>query len=277
MFKIRETLCKTILNKSSLADFTLNCYVGCSHRCLYCYARYMTKFKERPQEWGGFVDVKTNAPQALARQIRKIQQGRDKEVFMSSVCDGWQPVEAKYRLSRACLKLLLEAGFKIDILTKSALILRDFDLLGAYKTPRLGLTITAADLKLQKLLEPYASNTTERMNTLKKALGKGIKTWVFMGPLIPEISDTQANLEAIFRALQGLDLDEILVDRLNPRWGVLESLKRGLSRGEYISFRMLLYKCTNPQKYAEYFRQLKDKTQHYACIAGLSDKVRFCF
>ena len=211
--KVRETPCKTILNKSELADFTLNCYVGCSHRCLYCYARYMKKFKDRPEDWGYFVDVKINAPEILAKQIRKIKL--PKEVFMSSICDGWQPLEAKYKLSRACLKILLEAGLEVSILTKSSLILRDFDLLEAYKTPSLGITITTLDRNLQKVLEPYASESSERLNTLKIAQERGIKTWIFLGPLIPEFTDTKANLEALFRALKGLNLDKIYVDRLN--------------------------------------------------------------
>jgi DNA repair photolyase len=275
MLKVRETLCKTLLNKSDLSDFTLNCYVGCSHRCLYCYARYMKKFKERPEEWGDFVDVKVNAPEALAKQLRKIKP--PKEVFMSSICDAWQPIEAKYKLSRACLKLLLEAGFGVDILTKSSLILRDLDLLSAYKTPRLGMTITTLDKGLQKVLEPYASEPQERLNTLKKAREKGIKTWVFLGPLIPEFTDTPANLEAIFSALKGLDLDSVCVDRLNPRWGVLYSLKRGLSREGYLNSRLMLYKATNPAKYAEYSRQLRQKTLELASQTGLSSKLTICF
>ncbi len=275
MLKVRETPCKTLLNKSELADFTLNCYVGCSHGCLYCYARYMKKFKARPEDWGDFVDVKVNAPEALAKQLRKIKP--PKEVFMSSVCDGWQPLEAKYKLSRACLKLLLEAGLEVSILTKSSLILRDFDLLEAYKTPSLGMTITTLDKGLQKTLEPYASEPLERLNTLKKAQDKGIKTWVFLGPLLPEFCDTRANIEAIFRALEGLNLDHIYVDRLNPRWGVLDSLKKGLSRRDYTNFRLLLYKTTNPAKYSDYSRQLKDKTLECAHQFSLSDKLTFCF
>ncbi len=222
MLKVREITCKTLLNKSSLADFTLNCYVGCSECCLYCYARYMKKFKDRPEDWGYFVDVKINAPEILAKQISKIKP--PKEVFMSSICDGWQPLEAKYKLSRDCLKILLEAGFTVSILTKSSLILRDFDLLEAYKTPSLGMTITTLDRNLQKVLEPYASEAAERINTLKITQEKGIKTWVFLGPLIPEFTDTPANLEAIFKGLKGLNLDQIYVDRLNPRWGVLQNL-----------------------------------------------------
>ncbi len=275
MLKVRETNCKTLLNKSNLADFTLNCYVGCSHRCLYCYARYMQKFKARPEDWGYFVDVKVNAPEALAKQLRKIKP--PKEVFMSSVGDAWQPLEAKYKLSRACLKLLLEAGFKVDILTKSSLVERDFGLLEAYKTPSLGMTLTTLKRDLQKVLEPYASEPTDRLNTLKKAREKGIKTWVFLGPLIPEFTDTPANLEALFRVLQGVDLDRILVDRLNPRWGVLETLKKGLGGRYFTSQKLMVYKCSNAAKYAEYSRQLRQKTFQLANQFGLSSKLTVCF
>jgi DNA repair photolyase len=235
----------------------------------------MKKFKDRPEEWGDFVNVKVNAPQVLAKQLAKIKP--PKEVFMSSICDGWQPLEAKFKLSRACLKLLLEAGFEVSILTKSSLIERDFDILGAYKTPSLGMTITTLNPRLQKVLEPYASEPTDRLNTLKKAQEKGIKTWVFLGPLIPEFTDTTANLEALFRALKGLNLDRIYVDRLNPRWGVLDSLRKGLSREDYPNYRLMFYKATNPTKYADYSCQLKDKTLEYAHQFSLSDKVTFCF
>jgi len=277
MLKIREITCKTLLNKSDLADFTLNCYVGCSHRCLYCYARYMKKFKDRPEDWGHFVDVKINAPQALTSQIKKIKQPG--EVFMSSICDAWQPLEAKYRLSRTCLKILLESGFTVSILTKSSLILRDFDLLAAYKTPSLGMTITTLIPNLQVALEPYASPAKDRLNTLKKATEKGIETWAFLGPLIPEFTDTEANLEGLFRALESLNLAKIYIDKLNPRWGVLDTLKRGLAsrREDYLKIRLMLYKATQPAKYLEYSRQLKIKVPQIAARFNLSNKLTFCF
>lgn len=275
MLTVRQISCKTILNKSELADFTLNCYVGCSHRCLYCYARYMKKFKNRPEEWGYFLDVKINAPEILSKQIKKIKP--PKEVFMSSVCDGWQPLEAKYKLSRTCLKILLESGLEVSILTKSSLILRDLDILQAYKTPSLGMTITTLNKNLQKVLEPYSSESYERVNTLKKVREKGIKSWVFLGPLIPEFTDTQANLEVIFSALNDLNLDQIYIDRLNPRWGVLQSLKRGLARYDFTNLKMLLYKSTNPARYSEYSQQLKQKASEVASKFNLADKLTFCF
>ena len=100
---------------------------------------------------------------------------------------------------------------------------------------------------------------------------------MFLGPLIPEFTDTPANLTAIFRALAGLNLDIIYVDRLNPRWGVLDSLKRGLSREDYTKFRLLFYKATNPGKYQDYSRQLKAKAQEFARQFNLSEKLTFCF
>jgi len=276
MLKIREVTCKTILNKSDLSDFTLNCYVGCSHRCIYCYACYMKKFKNRPENWGDFVDVKINAGQVLAGQIKKIKL--PVEVFMSSICDGWQPQEAKYKLSRACLKILLEAGANVSILTKSSLILRDFDLLAAYKTASLGMTITTLKPKLQKTLEPYASPVQDRLNTLKEANKKGIETWVFLGPLVPDFTDTADNLNSIFKTLSGLELSKIYLDKLNPRWGVLNSLKKGLGRREeYINIKLMLYKCSNPAKYLAYSQQLKEKAFEAAYKFNLSNKLTICF
>ncbi|MFH1889134.1 MAG: hypothetical protein ABH806_03490, partial [Candidatus Omnitrophota bacterium] len=128
-------------------------------------------------------------------------------------------------------------------------------------------------------LEPQASEPQDRLNTLKKAREKGIKTWVFLGPLIPEITDTRANLEALFRGLRGLGLDNIYVDRLNPRWGVLEALKRGLSRRDgYLDSRLMLYTASNPARYAEYSRRLKETATELASRqAGLADNLTFCF
>ena len=275
MVKVREIKSKTILNKSNLSDFTLNCYVGCSHRCLYCYARYMKKFKERPEEWGKFVDVKINAPEILIKEIKKIRL--PKEVYMSTVCDGWQPLEAKYQLSRTCLKILLEAGFSVSILTKSSLILRDFDLLSAYKTSSLGMTITTLDSKLKKVLEPYASEPQKRINTLREAQKKDIEIWAFLGPLIPGLTDRESNLEEIFSSLRDLGLSHIYIDRLNPRWGVLENLKKGLEKEGYRKTNLLLSNCTNYTKYQNYSQRLKYTTLKLATKYGLRDKLRFCF
>jgi DNA repair photolyase len=91
---VRETVCKTILNRSGLSHYSLNCYTGCAHGCAYCYARYMHEFHPHAEPWGEFVDVKVNAVEVLKRQLRRAKPG---DVFVSSACDAWQPIEAMLR------------------------------------------------------------------------------------------------------------------------------------------------------------------------------------
>ncbi len=104
---VRQTQCKTILNRCAISDYSLNCYTGCAHGCVYCYARFMQRFHPHPEPWGQFVDVKTNAVDVLRRQLRRAKPGA---VFVSSACDAWQPIEAQWRLTRQCCRLLLEPG-----------------------------------------------------------------------------------------------------------------------------------------------------------------------
>ena len=119
---VREVPCRSLLNRSSIGDYSFNCYTGCQNACAYCYARFMQRFHPHAEPWGCFVDVKTNAAEVLARQLRRLPPG---SVFTCSACDGWQPVEAHVRLTRRCCRLLLEAGFRLSILTKSELVLRE--------------------------------------------------------------------------------------------------------------------------------------------------------
>ena len=145
---VRETVCKTILNRSGLSDYSLNCYTGCTHACVYCYARFMQRFHPHDEPWGAFVDVKVNAVEVLKRQLRRAEPG---SVFVSSACDGWQPIEAQWRLTRRCCELLLERGFQMHVLTKSALVLRDLDLF-AGRPVQLGITLTTLDEQLQEIM-----------------------------------------------------------------------------------------------------------------------------
>ena len=82
---VRENVCKTILNRSGLSDYSLNCYTGCIHACVYCYARFMQRFHPHDEPWGRFVDVKVNAVEVLKRQLRRAERGT---VFVSSAVTG---------------------------------------------------------------------------------------------------------------------------------------------------------------------------------------------
>ena len=104
--KIKEIHSKSILSPSKIYDYVVNPYVGCQHACSYCYARFMKRFTGHKEPWGDFVDVKINAPDLLSKEIKKKRMGT---VWVSGVCDPYQPLEAKYKLTRRCLEILARA------------------------------------------------------------------------------------------------------------------------------------------------------------------------
>jgi len=256
---IREIECKSALSKSKITDYTVNCYTGCLHACVYCYARYMKRFTGHSEPWGKFVDVKVNSPYVLERELKRAAPGR---VIMSSVCDGWQPLEQEYEVSRRCLTLLLRYGFHVTILTKSSLIRDDLDILEGTNA-ELGVTLTTMDNALCSKIEPGASPTSERIDTLREAADRGIKVWVFLGPFMPFLSDSVENIEALFKALSGLKLEHIYADKLNPRPGVWRSIKSFL--GENYSY--LIGGCG---------RILYDKVEREAYTQGLGQLLTLC-
>ena len=222
---VREVVCKTLLNRSGLSDYSLNCYTGCTHACVYCYARFMQRFHPHDEFWGAFVDVKVNAVEVLKRQLRRAEPGT---VFVSSACDGWQPVEAQWRLTRRCCELLLERGFQVHILTKSALVLRDLDVF-AGRPASIGITLTTLDEQLRELWEPEAASVEKRLAVIKAARDAGLQTSVMFGPLLPFLSDSQAAIDALLEQAADLGIDRIWVDGLNPRprvWPAIADLLR---------------------------------------------------
>ncbi len=227
--EVREVTCKSALVKSGICDYAINCYTGCQNACVYCYARFASRFQHGQQPWGSFVDVKVNAPEVLRKQLGR-RRSYPGTVFLSSVCDGWQALEERYQITRACLKPLLDAGFELHILTKRTLVERDFDILAGQERVELGCTITCADESLRRLIEPGASPTADRVETLRRAAKAGIATYAFIGPLLPGITDTQENIEALVAALATTQIRYAYADRLNLRWGVWPAMITWLKR-----------------------------------------------
>jgi DNA repair photolyase len=204
--KIREITAKSILNRSKIFDFCINPYTGCAIACRYCYARlFMKRFSRHPEPWGEFVDVKVNAPELLKRQMKKAKGGA---VWISSVCDPYQPLEAKYRLTRRCLTVLVEHPFPVSVQTKSTLVLRDLDLLKEFQEIEVGFTIATDDETVARRFEPGASPIKDRLSALRKIHDAGVRTFVFIGPILP------GKPERLIPKLHGI-ADRILVDRMN--------------------------------------------------------------
>jgi DNA repair photolyase len=206
MLKILETKAKSVLNKSKIFDYCLNPYTGCEHNCAYCYARlFMRRYSGHSEPWGEFIDVKINAPELLRKQLERAKRGT---VWISSVCDPYQPIESKYRLTRQCLEELVKKQFPVNIQTKSALVFRDLDLILQFEEKEVGFTIATDDETMAKLFEPRASTIKERLDALEKIHSKGIKTFAFIGPLLP------GKPEKLVEKLEG-KADRVYIDRMN--------------------------------------------------------------
>ena len=204
-------------------DYAINPYLGCSHACVYCYARFMTRFDHAGEEWGTFVDAKVNAVEILRSELARKRKGK---VLLSSVTDPYQPIEAHYKLTRGALEELLTRQYPVDILTKSDLVLRDIDLITKFDDVEVGFTITTLNDNVRKAFEPGASSVKSRLNALKKFSEEGVRTYAFLGPMLPYISDE--NLEEMVKILGGI-VGRILIDRLNIKCGNMPIIKGALT------------------------------------------------
>ena len=202
--KITEINSKTILSSSQVYDYVINPYVGCQHACSYCYARFMKRFSGHQEAWGDFVDVKINAPDLLLREIKKKKKG---DVWISGVCDPYQPLEEKYQLTRKCLQILFENNWPVIIQTRSPLVLRDLDIFKGVESLQVGLSITSANDEIRKIFEPNAPPIMERLRTIGELHRYSIKTYVMIAPILPD-ADKLLNLLVN-------KVDYIIIDRMN--------------------------------------------------------------
>jgi len=201
---IKEIKSKSILSVSKIYDYVVNPYTGCQHACSYCYARFMKKFTGHNEPWGEFIDVKINAAELLQAEVKKKKPGR---VWVSGVCDPYQPLEQKYNLSRQCLEILVNNRWPVTIQTRSPLILRDIDILSGAENLEAGLSVTTADDEIRKLFEPFAPPIGDRLRALDELHRSGIKTYAMIAPLLP-------GSELLVKDLAGI-ADYVLVDRMN--------------------------------------------------------------
>jgi DNA repair photolyase len=168
----------------------------------------MRRFTGHKEPWGEFVDVKINAPDLLKYEIDKRPPGR---VWISGVCDSYQPLETKYELTRKCLEILTQYGWPITVQTKSPLVLRDIDLFRRSDKIEVGLSVTSADDGIRKLFEPGAPSIKERIKALEGLHLAGIRTYAMIAPMLPGAEELPAQLSG--------KVDYVLVDRMNYHYG----------------------------------------------------------
>ncbi|MBC8499336.1 MAG: radical SAM protein [Candidatus Atribacteria bacterium] len=188
MMKIKEIRAKSIMVKSNLpeGDFVINPYVGCTHGCKYCYARFMKRFTGHAEPWGSFIDVKINAPDLIPKDTNKY---RGKFITISSVTDPYQPVEEKYKLTRKILERLIPLQPHLELMTKSDLVVRDIDLFKQFKNCMVALSFSTTDEKLRRQTELLSSAVEQKINALEELHKAKIPTALFISPIFPQITD----------------------------------------------------------------------------------------
>ena len=195
--EVFEERARSCLTENTSPDvpfrFGLNPYRGCQHACAYCYARrthpYLgfgagTDFEKR-------IVVKVNAPEVLARELAR-GRARHELVSLSGITDPYQPLEARYRLTRRCLEVLERFENPLTIITKSALVKRDVDVLTqihARAGASVFVSIPFLDPEIGRALEPGVPSATERLQALRELSRAGIETGVSISPLIPGLND----------------------------------------------------------------------------------------
>jgi DNA repair photolyase len=242
--KIKEITCKTALSPSSLPglDYSLNPYKGCQHACAYCYVPNVMRFNR--SEWGHFVDVKTNIPVILSKELKKKKLG---VVGISTVTDPYQPVEKKYRLTRYCLEQLLKYDFPICIQTKSELIARDRDIITKFTDVEVMVSIATLNEKERRLLEPNSSSIIKRLEVLRLFSDSGVKANVFFGPIYPTIK--VEDLSGIIDTFIQNGVTEVMLDKFNIKPGIWDILESAFPNHKHLV------------KDDSYFKQIFDETQ----------------
>ena len=254
---IKKIKAKSIISKSNLpaSDYCINPYVGCPHSCQYCYASFMKRFTNHPEPWGSFLDVKE------WEQIKEPNKYDGKTIFIGSVTDPYNPYEEYYERTKLILEQLKGSKAKINITTKSDLILRDLDLIKNFKNICVAWSINTLDENFKNEMD-RAVSIERRLNAMKVFHDAGICTVCFISPIFPGITDVKAIINRV-------------KNQCSMTW--LENLNL---RGDY-KIRILDYvQAKHPELYPlydaiynhndmTYWRDLDQELQNFARKTGL--------
>lgn len=247
--KINCIECKTALSSSTLPGLTysLNPYRGCSHNCAYCYAPNVLRIPR--QHWGDVIEVKTNIPLILAKELKHKKHG---VVGLSTVTDPYQSLEQHYHLTNYCLEQLLKYDMPVHIQTKSSLILQDIDIITKFSNIQVMVSIGTLNDEERILLEPGSSSIQERLNILKTFTDAGVKTSVFFGPIYPTL--TVENIPAIIDTFHDYGASEIMIDAFRFKPGIWENMLTHLSEKPAIK-QLFIDNLYNNQQYYQEIRK----------------------
>ena len=200
----RSLLNRCVTRRNLPFTWTINPYRGCEFGCRYCYARYTHEFMEMHDgmEFEQKIYVKQQAADLLRRDLRRVKPGES--IALGTATDPYQPAERRYEVTRGILEeFARHRGFELGIVTKSNLIVRDVNLLrqlSQNNSLSVHITVTTLDTDLARILEPRAPRPDLRLDAVRQLSAAGITVGVSCSPVLPDITDSPASLEAVVRA-----------------------------------------------------------------------------
>ncbi len=201
----------------------VNTYRGCEHDCLYCNARHTHEYLDLPTSaFAHQILVKDNAAEVLDHELSRPSWRPDLTVNLATVTDPYQPAESQFTITRRVLEVFLKHRNALLVTTKSDLVLRDLDLLtriGQISFLNVVVTLSTVDEDLRKRLEPAAPSVDRRLRLIRELHAAGITVGVTAIPLLPFLSDNEADVERLMEAIADNGADYAVVDLLNLRGG----------------------------------------------------------
>jgi len=232
----REQPCRSALNAVRGMGFkwSLNPYMGCVHRCTFCYVRHFEQRADRPSDdrYGTSIRVKINVADVLRRELARPSWKRE-HVAIGAATDPYQPAEGRYRLTRACLHELAAASTPIRIITRGPMIVRDLDVLQeASRRADVAVTfsIPTLDEEVWRRTEPSTAHPRQRLHALKTLIDGGVRATVGMAPILPGISDRPEQLAEVVRAAREAGACGVWANVLFLRAGTREHFLESLAR-----------------------------------------------
>ena len=232
----REEPCRSALNPVRGLPFkwSLNPYMGCVHRCTFCYVRAFELRADRPPDdrYGRSIRVKTNVAAVLERELARPSWERE-SVAIGAATDPYQPAEGRYRLTRACLEVLSAARNPFSLITRGPMIVRDLDVLeeAARRVDvSVNFSIPTLDEEVWRRTEPGTAPPRQRLRALKRLVDAGVKAGVAMAPILPGISDRPEQLAEVVRAAREAGATHVWANVLFLRPGTWEHFLENLAR-----------------------------------------------
>ena len=231
-----EQPCKTALNPVRGMGFawSLNPYMGCEHRCAFCYVRAYEKRADRAfdDRYGRALRVKTNVAEVLRRELARPSWKRE-TVCIGAATDPYQPAEGRYRLTRACLQAFADFANPVGLITRGPLIVRDVDVLTALaRRAELSVTfsIPTIDDDVWRKTEPGTAHPRQRLRAIGRLAAAGLRVGVGMAPILPGLSDRPEQLEAVVRAARDAGAAQVWTSLLHLRDGTRQHFLGTLAR-----------------------------------------------